>query len=125
MLHAKIKMKHISGHENHRDQRDSPRNYLDKFHSIEISISSLPYCYQFKLRDRSETGMCVLVQENSEIMKHLHLDDILDVKYCPSDRANPPENLKTKIMHITKRSKNESIGHYYVGLIVVESLPAV
>ena len=102
------------------EQRYSQRDYLDKFHSIEISITGLPYSYQFKLRDRSETGMCVLVQENSHIMEHLQLDDILDVKYCPGDSADPSENLKTRIMHITKTSNNSSKGHYYVGLMVVE-----
>ncbi len=90
------------------------------FHSVELSIGGMPYCYQFKLRDRSESGMCVLVQEESEIMPHLNIGDVLDVKYWPSDKAAPPEHLKTQIRHITKTQANSSAGHYYVGLMVME-----
>ena len=109
--------------ENQEDHRSSPRYYLDKFHSIELFIKDLPHIYRFRLRDRSESGMCVLVQENSEVMRHLHPGDVLDVKYCPGDIAHPAVKLKTQIVHITKTSKASPGGHFYVGLTVVNPLP--
>ncbi|MCP4114493.1 MAG: hypothetical protein GY737_03670 [Desulfobacteraceae bacterium] len=114
-------MKKNSNPGSDHDQRLSYRRYLDLFHSVELSIAGMPYCYQFKLRDRSKKGMCVLVQEKSDIMGHLNIGDILDVKYWPSDKTVPPENLKTQIRHITKTPENQSAGHYYVGLMVVET----
>ncbi len=110
-----------STHGSGREQRLSHRRYLDMFHSVELSIGGMPYCYQFKLRDRSEKGMCVLVQESSKIMPYLNIGDILDVKFWPSDKAVPPEKLKTQIRHITKTPTNSSVGHFYVGLMVVET----
>ena len=108
---------------NQGEHRTSPRSYLEKFHSVELSIKDLPYNYRFKLRDRSESGMCVLVQENSEVMRHLHQGDILDVKFCPGDILDPPVELKTQIVHITKTPKASPNGHFYVGLMVINSLP--
>ncbi len=106
-----------------REKRKSPRQYLDTFHSVEISIKDLPFCYQFKLRDLTEAGMCILVQENSEIMNHLHQGDVLEIRYCPSDRSDPAVKLSTRIMHITKNPKGTSTGHYHVGLMVVDTPP--
>ncbi|MDY0220036.1 MAG: PilZ domain-containing protein [Desulfobacterium sp.] len=109
--------------QNQKENRSSPRHYLDKFHSIEFHIKELPYIYRFRLRDRSESGMCVVIQENSEIMRHLHQGDVLDVKYCPGDISDPVIKLKTRIMHITKTSKTSPNGHFYVGLLVLSPLP--
>ncbi|MBI9089530.1 MAG: hypothetical protein JEZ12_09950 [Desulfobacterium sp.] len=114
-------MKEKSNHKSGRDQRLSYRHYINMFHSVELSIGGMPYCYQFKLRDRSESGMCVLVQEDSKIMTHLNIGDVLDVKYWPSDKAVPPEKLRTQIRHITRTPANHSAGHYYVGLMVVDA----
>ena len=120
-MHGITVMTEKSNHGSSHDQRLSYRRYLDMFHSVELSIGGMPYCYQFKLRDRSEKGMCVLVQEKSEIMNHLNIGDILEVKYWPSDKTVPPEKLKTQIRHITKTPPNRSAGHYYVGLMVMET----
>lgn len=114
-------MKDHAKHGNATEQRDAPRKYLNKFHSVELFITGLPYSYQFKLRDRSEAGMCVLVQENSEIMNHLHQGDVLEIKYCPNDKADPAVKLSTRIMHITKPATGNSTRHFYVGLMVVDS----
>jgi hypothetical protein len=108
-----------SKHRNQREHRFTQRSYLDKFHSVELSIKDLPYIYRFKLRDRSESGMCVLVQENSEVMRHLHPGDILNIKYCPSDISDPAVKLKTQIVHVTKTPKASPNGHFYVGLMVI------
>ncbi len=67
--------------------------------------------------------MCVLVPEDSEIMEHLHLGEVLDIKYCPGDISDPAVTLNTRIMHITKNPKGTSTGHYYVGLMVVDAPP--
>ncbi|ACN13587.1 hypothetical protein HRM2_04730 [Desulforapulum autotrophicum HRM2] len=123
VLLSQILMTEHANRGNQTDKRYAPRQYLDKFHSVELFITDLPYSYQFKLRDRSEAGLCVLVQENSEIMNHLHLGDVLEIKYCPRDKSDPAVKLSTRIRHITKTPKGNSNRHYYVGLMIVDSPP--
>ena len=38
-------------------------------------------------------------------MNHLHQGDVLEIRYCPSDRSDPAVKLSTRIMHITKTRK--------------------
>jgi hypothetical protein len=76
-----------------RDRRPKSRRTIDKYHSVEFSISDCP-CYQFKTSDTSSKGICVLVREDSCLVDHLKVGDILNLKYYPADSAKPPEFLK-------------------------------
>lgn len=107
------------------EQRIAPRNYLDIFYSVEITFISndnTSQCYQFKLRNVSSSGMCVLVSEKSEVMNYLKTGDTLNIKYCPIDSTHPQENIKTEIKHITYIPKKGGTGngHYYVGLSIIK-----
>jgi len=103
-----------------RDRRPKSRRIIDKYHSVEFSISGCP-CYQFKISDISSKGICVLVRENSCLLDHLKVGDILNLKYYPADSANPPEFLKTRIKHITKDEKGHLRGLYLVGLSIMRN----
>ena len=118
-------MKNNSKISNSVEKRTFPRNYLDIFYSVEITVSAndnLFQCYQFKLRNISDSGMCVLVSEESEIMKHMKTGDIIVIKYCPVNPDHPQKNMKTQIKHITyvPREKAAGNGHYYIGLLIME-----
>ncbi len=118
-------MKNNSNNNSPVELRSSPRNYTDIFYSVEITITAndnISQCYKFKLRDISESGMCVLVNEKSRIISNLKPGDIIDVEYCPIDYSHKQKKMKTKIKHITHlpQKKDTGDGHYYVGLLIME-----
>ena len=106
--------------ENLRERRSKPRNIIDRYYSVEFSIRGSTYTYQFKIWDISPKGICVLVREDSDLLNHLKVGDILDLKYYPTDSSKPIEYLKTKIRHITKDEKGRFKGLYLVGLSILE-----
>ncbi len=119
-------MKNNSKQSNFMEKRTSPRNYLEIFYSVEITVSAhdqTSLCYQFKLRNISESGMCVLVSEKSEILNHLQTGSVIDIKYCPVNPDHPHKKMKTQIKHITyvPGKKTAGKGHYYVGLLIKDN----
>jgi predicted transglutaminase-like protease len=65
--------------------------------------------------------MCLLVREDSDVVKCLQVGDTLDMKYYTSDASLPPENLTTQIKHVTKEDEGRFQGHYLVGLYILEN----
>ena len=107
---------------NKREQkRSEPRTTIDEFYRVEISKPGLDYAYQFKIWNTSQHGMCILVKENSDILNHLEVGDILDTKYFKDGLSNQEEFLKTEIRHITKDDQGLFKEHYLVGLSISRS----
>jgi len=102
------------------EKRSEPRSIIDKYYSVEFSISNSAYIYQFKIWDISKKGVCVLVKEDSDLLNHLKVGDILNLKYYPTDSSHPIEHLKTKIRHITKDEEGRFKGLRLVGLSILE-----
>ena len=76
--------------------------------------------YQFKIRDVSPTGIGILVNESSEVLDHLEVGNVLEMKYNPRNSSDLPESLETEISHITKIEQGEFKGHYIVGMLILE-----
>jgi hypothetical protein len=106
--------------ENPRERRAEPRRIIDQYHSVEFSIRECAYLYQFKIWDMSTKGLCVLVKEDSDLLKHLKVGEILDLKYYTTDPSIPAVHLKTEIKHITKDDEGRFRGLYLVGLSILE-----
>ena len=102
------------------EKRSEPRIILDQYYSVEFSLPGTGNIYKFKLRDLSSAGLCILVNETSTVLKHLKVEDILDMTYHPPKPSTPAESLKTKIRHITKTEHAPCKGHYLVGLAIIE-----
>ena len=102
------------------ERRAESRSRIEQYYSVEFRISDQDYLYQFKIRNISTKGVCVLIREDSDILKHLEVGDILDMKYYPGDLLSPPVNLKTQIKHITKDDEGRFKNHYLVGLSILE-----
>ncbi|MGD8757468.1 MAG: hypothetical protein PVH78_01210 [Deltaproteobacteria bacterium] len=103
------------------EKRSESRTELEKYHSVEFSLADPGACYQFKIWNMSSRGMCLLVREDSDVVKCLQVGDTLDMKYYTSDASLPPENLKTQIKHVTKEDEGRFRGHYLVGLFILEN----
>jgi hypothetical protein len=102
------------------EKRSEPRRIIDQYHSVEFSISECAFIYQFKIWDISTKGLCVLVREDSDLLNHLNVGEILELKYYSTDSLRPIEYLKTEIKHITKSDEGRFKGLYLVGLSILE-----
>jgi hypothetical protein len=95
------------------------RNNVSDFHSVEFFIKDIDFAYQFKIWDVSSQGMCVMIRPDSDILKHLRVGDILNMKYYKNDTSKAVEFLKTEISHITKDDTGRFKNHYLVVLSIV------
>ena len=108
---------------NDQDRRSEQRIAPDRYYSVQFSVKDLAYIYQFKIRDVSTEGLCILVDENSEVLKHLKAGDVIDMKYYLSESMGTTEALKTEIRHVTKNADKRFKGHCQVGLLILEEQP--
>ncbi len=102
------------------DRRGAERAPEKKFYSVQFAVKDLGYFYQFKIRDVSTLGLCILVDENSKVLKHLQVGDVLEMKYYLSESMGTTETFKTEIRHITKDADKRFKGHYQIGLELLD-----
>ena len=101
------------------ERRSEPRGIIDRYYSVEFSLSGCSFVYQFKIWNISTKGICVLVKEDSDLLNHVKVGDILNLKYYPADSSQPGELLETEIKHITKDEQGRFKGVYLVGLSIL------
>jgi hypothetical protein len=104
------------------EKRREPRTIIDEFYSVELILPSVTFIYQFRIWNLSSQGICILVKDDSEVLKHLRVGDTLEMKYYPTDKSTLPQHLKTEIRHVTKEEHEKFEGHTLVGLQIVERL---
>jgi len=102
------------------EQRYELRTEVDQHHSVELSIHDAGLIYRFRIWNLSARGMCIVVKKDSDLLKHLKVDNILNVKYYPTDSSSRTECLKTQIEHITKDQQGRFRNHVLVGLFILE-----
>jgi hypothetical protein len=77
--------------------------------------------YQFKLRDICPSGIGFIVNERSEVLEHLAVGDVLEMKYNPAKSSDAATYLKTQIRHITKITQGPFRAHFLVGMRILEA----
>ncbi|HDZ91164.1 MAG TPA: hypothetical protein ENH37_10900 [Deltaproteobacteria bacterium] len=105
------------------ERRSHPRRILDRFFSVEFSIDRVFPIHQFRVRDVSPTGLGILVNENSAVLTHLKVGDVIEVRFNPKSPSDPPESFRAEISHITRMKQGPYKGHYLVGILVLEGNP--
>jgi hypothetical protein len=107
------------------ERRSEPRDYVDAYYSVEFSIHANPFTFQFKIWNLSSKGMCILVRNDSGLLEHLKVGDVVKMKYyktgaSPAGKAyrsrQTTEHLKTEIRHISAHDEK----HCFVGLQILE-----
>lgn len=104
--------------QNPPERRSETRSADDRYYSVQFTTSGLASFYQFKLWNISPKGMCILVKEGSEVLKHIKVGDTLEMTYYLTDSQGAHEDLKTQIKHITKNEDGRFQGHFLVGLAI-------
>ena len=100
--------------------RSEPINFMDKYFSVQFSLNDMGPSYIFKLRNISLNGVCILVKEDSAVLKHLKIGDMLDMKYNLRRSQGSTKPLKTLIRDISKNPQNLFMGHSLVELSIIE-----
>ncbi len=106
--------------DNFVEKRSEPRTIIDRYYSVEFLIGDGSFVYQFKIWDISSKGICVVIREDSDVLRHLKVGDMVNMKYYMADSSKPGEYMKTEIRHITKDDKGRFKGHYLVGLLALD-----
>lgn len=103
------------------EKRSEPRSSPERIHSVEINLKGSVPIYQFKLRDVSVSGACILVKEDSPILGHLEVGQVMDMRYYYGDRSNPTNIYKTQIKRIAKPQDQVPLGHFQVGVAILDT----
>jgi len=105
--------------DNSIERRPEPASIIDQYYSVEFSVKNTAFLYQFKIWNISPEGVYVLVREDSDLLNHIKVGDILDLKYCKTASSQYAE-LKTEIRHIAKDGTGRFKGLYQIELSILE-----
>lgn len=97
------------------------REGSQRFQSVEFFIDGVECPHQFRVWERGSASMFVLVKQNSEILGHLRVGDVMDMKYYTDDSFCPTRTMETEISHITRDDQGRFQGHFIVGLALSQS----
>ena len=106
-----------------QDRRIESRETLERFYSVEMNIGGPYSAYQFKLRNISDSGLCVLVREDSSVLEKISVGDSYHVKFYQDGDPNPARNALAEVRHLTHQPEGRYRGHYLIGL-AIKSDPA-
>ena len=112
-------MNRDSAASNLAESKDESRSILDKYYSVQFTLSKMDPAYLFKLRDISGNGLCILVKQDSTVFRQLNEGDILDMEYNPTESLGPTKLLKTQIT--SKNCYDRFKGHSLVELSIIDN----
>jgi len=95
------------------------KTILDEFYSVQFFLNDKETLYQFKLRNISSNGPCILVKQDSPVFIELQVGDILDMEYSKPESLGAGKLLKTQIT--SKNFHNCYIGHSVVELTIIDN----
>ena len=99
--------------------RSELKTILDKYYSVQFSLSKMDPAYLFKLRNLSDNGLCILVKQDSSAFNQLNVGDILNMEYNPTESSGPTKLLKTQIT--SKNCYDRFKGHSLVELSIIDN----
>lgn len=94
-------------------------NLLDAYYSVQFFLNDNGPTYQFKLRNTSSRGPCILVKQDSSVFRELKVGDVLDMEYNPAESIGAGRLFKTQIA--SKKSHDRYTGHYVVELSIISN----
>jgi hypothetical protein len=98
-----------------------PRGQEPFFHSVELKIEQRGMHYQFKLWHVDAASMCILIKEESDLLKKLKVGDVLAMRYYSTGSPYPSPAIQTLVRNMTKESHGRFRGHYLVSLEILET----
>ena len=102
-----------------KERRSENRKSIDRFYCVEIDLGRPLPIYQFKLRNISGHRACVLVKEDSSILKSLKIGQKLKMNYWSGESLGTTKTWQVQIKHITKQIHGSLKGHFLVGFSII------
>ncbi len=103
------------------ERRAEPRHKPEEYHCVEVAVDDLAIPYQFKIWNIASKSMCLLVREDSNLLRRIKVGDTLKMKYYSGCSWSSPESKLTAIRHITKNEDGPFKGHYLVGIEILNN----
>ena len=104
--------------ENSGERRSEERTVADEYFSVQFQPKGFPSIYQFKIRNISSKGLCILIKNDSQVLEHINVGDIFEMTYYGSDSGTNARVMQTRIKHITLGEPGNFEGHHLVGLAI-------
>ena len=102
-----------------KERRPENRKSIDRFYCVEIDLGPPLPIYQFKVRNISGHRACVLVKEDSSILKSLEIGQKLKMNYWSGENLGMTKTWLVQIKHITKQIHGSLKGHFLVGFSII------
>lgn len=103
-----------------QELRSETRMTALEFSSVAFKPATADLEYHFRLRDFSASGLGILVKKDSDLLRHIHVGDILEVQYHQGNATPTPRHFKVEIRHISLPAHEKPAGHLVVGLKILE-----
>ena len=97
------------------ERRSENRQGAKDCYRAELRMVGVPV-YEVRLKDLSSKGACILFNEGSSLMNHLHIGKTLKIKYFFEDRSKPSETFQAEVKHITEVKEGRFRGYFSAGL---------
>ena len=94
---------------------------LKQFYSVEFSLDSIRFLYQFKLWRSPSAPMFVLVKHDSNMLDKIKSGDVVRMKYYSTNRKCPTCHFDTEILDIHWNEHGRFKGHYAVNLGLIDN----
>jgi len=102
------------------ERRSEPRQKPQGYHCVELAVNDFAVPYKFKIWNIASNSMCLLVREDSDILRRIKVGDNIKMEYYLEGTWSPPESRLTAIRHITKKEDGPFKGHYLVGIDILD-----
>ena len=100
-------------------ESDYAKRPPEHFHSVEFVLQSPHPIYQFKLWRSDPDHVFLLVKDNSNLLRHLKVGNILPMKYHRGGSAFETEVCDTQIESIVNEQDGRFRGHHRVELAII------
>lgn len=99
-----------------KESRSEVRNLASEDASICFRPPGGEWEYQIKLRNFSDSGLGLLVKENSDLLKHICVGDVFAVNYHQGVASMKARNFTVQVRHISFSAAGIPKQHVIVGL---------
>jgi hypothetical protein len=104
--------------DNLEERRSEERKITDNYFSVQFQPKGLASVYQFKIRNISSKGLCILIKNDSQVLEYIKVGDLLKMTYYHNDSSMNTQIMQTRIKHISKGEPGNFEGHHLVGLSI-------
>ncbi len=98
-----------------KERRTAPRKKLPQIGTAIVRISGIPVC-EFKIKDISEGGNAILVEEDSVVLRNARIGQQVEIWMNRDIAADRSPMMRAKIVHITEPDQPDLNGYKIIGI---------